>query len=287
MKLKTFLLCIGFSLVVAGITIGQNTEVDAESDASGNAEEGNASLTAGTWKLLEDTEKQISVEIPGQPWDTQTQEDLADKQPGGGCRRGPGQENYIVTLRHGKLKAFAYLSEISQPFIFRTRNDLDEYLNERRNKLEEKLGEDFEVQDASLNTKNGSSVYKLEFTASVNAGRGGGCRKTGPENKQMVHYILTDHFIRAEGQEEGKIFRLIGIALQKKAYPAVKGDLKRFINSFRYTGNTADNLLVPNAEKSKIPSISQGTPQMGTWLFLGGIILLTVYMFYRRSKQKE
>ena len=288
MKFKTFTLSVGCCLVAVGITVGQNSEMDSESESKVAERKGqsDASLTAEKWKRLEDTEKQVSVEIPGQPWETQTQEDLAEKSPRGGCRRG-GQGNYIVTANHKKLKAFAYLSEIPKPFIFRQRKDLEDYLDKRRSVLEEKMSEDFKVLNATLNTDNGSAVYTLEFISTVNTGGGRGCRKTATANKKVVHYIFKDHFIRPEGQMEGRIFRLIGVALEEKAYPAVKSDLKQFVNSFRYTGNTADILFVPNAEESKIPSTSQGSPQMGTWLLLGAIILLTVYMFYKRSKTKE
>ena len=136
---------LGICLVASGITVGQTPDEDAETNVADTGDKGEASLTAEKWQHLEDTEKKVSVEIPGQPWNTQTQEEMSGKQSGGGCRRSSGQD-YIVTIRHGKLKALSYLAEMSQTFIFRRHKDLDEYLDHRRTKLEEKLGDGFNVR---------------------------------------------------------------------------------------------------------------------------------------------
>lgn len=273
------------SLLVSAQSEGDEEEISGESEEKTVSPE---ELRAESWKLLEDPKYNISIQVPGKPWDAQTRDEEEPRQPGLGCAPSGGMgENNIVMAQNSAAQAGLSLGYTEGGFVFRQASELTDYLDERLEVMKEQAGEELDVVISDLEIENGIAVYHLEFLSPLPAGGLGGCRAGETEGEdERVHYVLKEYFVMPKGENTGEIFRTVAVSAET-SFSFLEEDLLKFVDSFSYEGDTEEDLFRPEAETAKAPEIPRGGAGKMSWMIIAVMVAVAVYLFMKRFKKKQ
>ncbi len=231
--------------------------------------------------------RDVELRLPAPYWQHQTREELA-RQSQGGCGAPRVPSDVLLVASHKDALVRLYVSDDGR-FLMRNRDDLESYVGGVVAGFRERLSKQNQVLSKGFEERDGMIVHKCVVEDPIRAG--GGCmgQAGAPSRFRSVRYVVVNYFVRPAGQHATR-FQMICMA-PTSVWGKLKKEIDFVMDSFRYTGETAEEFFEPDAAPEDVPTPEQGAESMAgksqfpTWLLVGGLILV-IWLLLRRKKRK-
>ncbi len=232
---------------------------------------------------IADRSQQYKLEIPAPYWTYKSPVQIKKEVEAapGGCVPGRSIPDSLLLVIQNKDAPTTGASLEIMPHRFRLRNedDLFNYLEREESARAEQMRGTGDLTHSDTERRDHLWVHTSYYTL--------------VENKEEIQVILANFLVRPRDRDV-MIYRLQAFA-PSEWFHLLEEDFAAIINSFRYTGETAEEFFMPEASEEELPFADGDPPSAGRERWSGGIsgfvltlgAVVVVYIMIKRKGKPE